>query len=266
MKRTLVQSQFGNHAAAYAVSGVHAKGWSLERLVALVAPQPGERALDIATGAGHTAAAFAPLVDSVIASDITEEMLTEAARLAQRRSLANMQIAVADAELLPFPDKSFDIVLCRLAAHHFPHPARFVAEAARVLRPGGRLGVVDNISPDGEALPGVAAGEIADTAAGYNAFEALRDPSHGRALSVAEWLVLIGEAGLAITAAERATKDMDFADYVRRMGCDEATVERLGAMLSSGLAPLRAFLAPRMIDGALVFHLHEAVIVASKQA
>jgi ubiquinone/menaquinone biosynthesis C-methylase UbiE len=264
MKRTLVQSQFGAHAAAYAASAVHAHGWSLERLVALLAPQPGERALDIATGAGHTAAALAPLVDSVVASDITQEMLTEAAKLARKRDLANMQIAVADAEQLPFPARSFDIVVCRLAAHHFPQPQRFVAEAARVLKRGGRFGLVDNIAPDSEVLHGATAAEVEATAQRYNAFEKLRDPSHGRALALGEWREVIAAAGLVVTAAEWATKDMDFADYVRRMGCDEATRERLAAELTSGPGPLRAFLAPRESEGGLTFHLHEAVIVAKK--
>ena len=69
MTKTLVQQQFGAHAAAYATSAVHAKGASLGRLVELVQPKSDWRALDIATGAGHTAAAFAPHVAHVIASD-----------------------------------------------------------------------------------------------------------------------------------------------------------------------------------------------------
>ncbi len=264
MKHTLVQSQFGANAAAYAGSDVHARGWSLERLVALLAPQRHERALDVATGAGHTAAALAPLVDSVVASDITQEMLAEAAKLARKRNFANMAIAVADAEQLPFAVASFDIVACRLAAHHFAHPQRFVAEAARVLKPGGRLGLVDNISPDAEALAGVAEAQIAETAERYNAFEKLRDPSHGRALALEEWRALIGGAGLVVTAAERATKDMDFGDYVGRMRCDAATRGRLEDELANGPEPLKAFLAPRSVRGVLVFQLHEAVIVAEK--
>ena len=72
-RKSLVRSQFGASAAAYATSKVHAKGASLGRLVELVKPQRSWRALDIATGAGHTAAAFAPHVASVVASDITPE-------------------------------------------------------------------------------------------------------------------------------------------------------------------------------------------------
>ena len=71
----VVRSKFGPAAADYAASDVHAKGESLARIVELVAPQKAWAALDVATGAGHAAAVFAPHVASVIASDITDEML-----------------------------------------------------------------------------------------------------------------------------------------------------------------------------------------------
>ncbi len=266
MTRDLVQSQFGTHAAAYATSSVHAKGWSLERLVDLAAPEASWRVLDIATGAGHTAAAFAPLVAHVIASDITTEMLSEAANLAAARGLANMTTASADAEALPFAAASFDLVTCRLAAHHFPQPAAFVAETARVLKPGGTLGLVDNIAPDVAALPAFSASEIGAAEADYNAFEKLRDPSHGRALTLSEWTALMERSGLAVTAVERARKKMDFDDYVTRMGCTEATIARLRAMLFDGRDALKAFLDPQSSGGRISFFLHEAVVIARKPA
>ena len=97
--------------------------------------KPSWQALDIATGAGHTAAAFAPHVARVIASDLTEEMLQEAAKLAAAKGFANMETARADAEALPFEDARFDLVTCRIAAHHFPDVPTFVAEVWRVLKP-----------------------------------------------------------------------------------------------------------------------------------
>ena len=76
----LIRSQFGVAASDYATSEVHAKGESLARIVELAAPQHPWRALDVATGAGHMAAAFAPHVANVVASDITDEMLAQAAK------------------------------------------------------------------------------------------------------------------------------------------------------------------------------------------
>ena len=218
MSKSLVQQQFGTHAAAYATSSVHAKGASLARLVELIAPQADWQALDIATGAGHTAAAFAPHVARVIASDLTEEMLREAAKLAAAKGFANMETARADAEALPFADGRFDLVTCRIAAHHFPDVPTFAAEVQRVLKGGGTFALVDNISPDVESTPGFAPAELREAALVYNAFEKLRDPSHGRCLGMAEWTEVLSDRGLEVVHKERLPKDMEFQPWAERLG------------------------------------------------
>jgi ubiquinone/menaquinone biosynthesis C-methylase UbiE len=264
MSKSLVQQQFGAHAAAYATSPVHAKGASLGRLVELVQPQPHWRALDIATGAGHTAAAFAPHVAHVIASDITDEMLEEARKLAAAKGLANIETAVADAEALPFADARFQLVTCRIAAHHFPDVGRFVAEVRRVLEPGATFALVDNISPDSASTPGFSAAELTDAAIAYNAFEKLRDKSHGRCLGLAEWRDVITAAGFDVLHHEILPKAMEFAPWAARMEADAATTARLRAMLEEGTPALEAFLKLRLDAGALWFNLDEAVVIARK--
>jgi SAM-dependent methyltransferase len=264
MTKTLVQQQFGAHAAAYTTSVVHAKGASLGRLVELVRPQPDWHALDIATGAGHTAAAFAAHVAHVIASDITAEMLDEARKLAAAKGLANMEVAVADAEALPFPDAHFDLVTCRIAAHHFPDVPRFVAEVRRVLKPGGTFALVDNISPDPLSTPGFSKAELSDAARAYNAFEKLRDRSHGRCLSLAEWGQAVAAAGLAVEHQEILPKAMEFAPWAARMDVDAATIARLRTMLEDGTPALKAFLKPHFEADALWFNLDEAIVIARK--
>ena len=136
---SLVQKKFGDAAADYATSTVHAEGESLARLIALVDPQPNWRVLDVATGAGHMAIALAPHVAKVTATDITDAMLAETRKLVHARKLHNVRTGNARAEDLPFPDMSFDLVTCRLAAHHFRRMPAFAAEAFRVLMPQGRL-------------------------------------------------------------------------------------------------------------------------------
>ncbi|HBF60165.1 MAG TPA: methyltransferase type 11, partial [Methyloceanibacter sp.] len=160
---SLVQKKFGEAASDYAACAIHAEGPSLARLTELINPKPTWRQLDIATGAGHTALAFAPRIAKATASDVTPEMLAEVKRLAKERGLTNVVTRRANAQDLPFPDTSFHLVTCRLAAHHFPKPKDYVAEAARVLIPGGIFALVDNVSPDD-----------ADLSARYNAFEKLR--------------------------------------------------------------------------------------------
>jgi ubiquinone/menaquinone biosynthesis C-methylase UbiE len=263
MNKSLVQQQFGAHAQSYATSAVHAKGASLGRLIELVRPQRHWRALDVATGAGHTALAFAPHVAGVVASDLTEEMVEEAAKLAAAKGCTNVRTARADAEALPFPDASFDLVTCRIAAHHFADVTAFLAEAFRVLRPGGTLALVDNIAPDAESIGGFSLAELSEAARAYNAFEMLRDPSHGRCLAMAEWAELLLRGGFLIEHEERLAKGMEFNPWVRRMGCDAATIERLRALLS-GTGALTAFLKPQWEEGELWFTLCEAIIIASK--
>lgn len=262
--KSLVQRQFGANAANYATSKVHAKGASLARLVELVAPRPNWRALDIATGAGHTAAIFAPHVASVIASDLTDEMIAEAGKLARDKSFANMSTAKADAEALPFVDGSFELVTCRIAPHHFPDIPAFVAEAWRVLTPGGTFALVDNVSPDAESTPGFSTAELRDAAAGYNAFEKLRDPSHGRAWTAAEWVELTEDVGFTLAHRELLPKAMEFAPWCKTMAVAPETAAQLRSMLTDAKPALKAFLKPVADGGNLGFTLLEFVLIARK--
>ena len=266
MSKELVQQQFGANAANYLTSAVHAKGASLARLVELVAPRKDWIALDVATGAGHTAAVLAPHVAKVVASDLTPEMLEQTERLAREKGLSNMETAIADAEHMPFADKSFDLVTCRIAPHHFPHVHAFLSEVFRVLKPGGTFALVDNVSPDAETTPGFPAEQLAAAGAAYNAFEKLRDPSHGRALATAEWLDLMAKVGLTLVHREHAPKAMDFQSWVKTMSVPAETVPRLAAMLEEASPALKAFLQPTNADGKRGFMLDELIAIARRPA
>ena len=251
MDRKSVKKQFGANADAYVTSKVHAKGASLARLIELTNPQPDWHVLDVATGAGHTALAFAPHVKEVVASDVTPEMLEKTAVLAQERNLPNVKTEEGDAEALPFPDASFDCVTCRIAPHHFPRIDQFVRESARVLKSGGVLAVVDNIVPDGDAGKYV------------NAFEKLRDPSHGHCLTIAEWETDFVQAGLDILHSETMEKSMEFEWWARRMTNDDALVVQIKQMLLEATNGARAFLQPSLTEP-LTFRLVEGVFVGKR--
>lgn len=265
MSKSLVQRQFGAHAAAYATSAVHAKGASLARVVELVAPKPDWRALDIATGAGHMALAFAPHVAHVVASDITPEMLAETAKLAAAEGLSNLETQAADAEALPFPNESFDLVSCRIAPHHFTNQHRFVAEVARVLKPGGTFALVDNIAPDSETTPGFAADALAAADVMYNLFEKIRDPSHGRALTASAWRGLLAGSGLSIEHQEIMDKTMPFAPWVKQQAVPSDRIAELDAIARNASPALADFLRPAPLpDGDWQFTLRELVLIAVK--
>ena len=175
-----------------AVAEEYGAGWKwanapdLGWLVAALEPVPTDRALDVGTGGGHAALALAPAVASVAAIDPTPEMLAVASRLAVERGAANVTFTRAAAGALPFPDASFDVAISRFSVHHWPQPDRAFREMRRVVRPGGRLAVVDLLAPEDGPL---------DTF--VNAVELLRDPSHARSLRASEWLALLGAAGFA---------------------------------------------------------------------
>ena len=266
MNKSLVQAQFGKSAQAYAASPVHAKGASLAELVARVAPEPGWRVLDVATGAGHTALAFAPHVAHVVASDITAEMLATARGLAGEKGLDNISFETADAEDLPFADAGFDCVTSRIAPHHFPDVGRFVAEAVRVLRPGGVFALVDNIAPDRHTSEGFSDDALEQAAAFYNEFETVRDPSHARALSLSEWIARIEAAGLRVAHHDVLRKPMEFEPWADRIHADAEAKARLRAMAGDMPPAARAFLTPHERDGALWMVWAEGLMVARKPA
>lgn len=264
MTKSLVQQQFGPNAAHYRASHVHAKGASLERLVALVAPEPDWQVLDVATGAGHTAAAFAPHVAHVTAADITQEMLAEAETLARERGLANIAFRAADAEAMPFADAGFDLVTCRIAPHHFADVPRFVAEAHRVLKPRALFALVDNLAPDRATNPEFPDAELARAADAYNALEQRRDASHVKALTAAEWRAAFARAGFAIQHTELLRKSNTLDAWCERMSVPEAVRAELAAAIRAAAPALRAFLNPREEDGALVLDFTELLLVGRK--
>ncbi|MBA3944232.1 MAG: class I SAM-dependent methyltransferase [Herpetosiphonaceae bacterium] len=251
-----VQAQFGASAAAYVASAVHAQRDDLRRMLELAAPRGDERVLDIATGGGHTALAFAPHVREVIATDLTPLMLEAAERFITGQGIANVYFQQADAEALPFPAEHFDIVTCRVAAHHFADVPQFAREAARVLRPDGVLVLDDTIAPTETEL------DIF-----INSIETERDPTHVRDYTETEWLRFCTEAGLVVQHSETGTKQLPFVDWCRRARVELATEADLNRRLREATPAAKAAVAITTVDEQVTaFALHSLVLVARKPA
>jgi ubiquinone/menaquinone biosynthesis C-methylase UbiE len=248
-----VQRQFGQAAGHYVTSQVHAQGASLARLVALVNPQPGWRVLDVATGGGHTALAFAAQGCHVTAGDLTLPMLAAARQHATDLQARHLAFCAFDAEHLPFAAETFDAVTCRIAAHHFPDVPRFVRESARVLRPGGLLAVADNLS-SGEPR----------TARFYNDFEKLRDPSHHWAYSMDDWDTFFFAAGLEVLHREQMPKELDFDQWAARMGVAGDDLLRLRVVLLHAPQHERDWLQPLQTGQQITLTLTEGLITGRK--
>lgn len=182
-----VQAQFGGSAAAYVTSAGHAAGEDLERLLGWGRLRGAARALDIATGGGHTALAFAGFTPTVVATDLTLPMLGAARKFIAGQGVAGVHFVAADVEALPFHDESFGVVTCRIAAHHFPELAPAVRQVARVLRRGGSFLVEDILGHDDSEL-----------AAFILEVEKRRDPSHVRSFRQLEWTAFLRAAGLTV--------------------------------------------------------------------
>ncbi len=227
--KDLVQAQFGAVAERYVTSAIHAHGSDLARMLELAQPRGDERLLDIATGGGHTALAFAPYVREVVATDLTPRMLEVAEAFIHQQGAANVRFQIADAEALPFPDADFEIVTTRIAPHHFPNPQQYVREVARVLKPpssssghrGGLFVLDDNMAPDDQELD-----------AFFNRFEQWRDPGHVRNNTIAEWSAWMQDAGLQIEHVEPLQiKRYEFANWTEQMRMPAAERDALEASL-----------------------------------
>ena len=253
-----VRAQFGATAAAYSNSPGHGDTSALSKLVKMAEATATDRVLDIATGAGHTALAFAPHVREVIAYDLTKAMLEETANNAAARGLANVTTQQGPAETLPFPDASFDITAVRLASHHFAYNAHAVREMARVTRDGGRVVVVDNYGPEDDALD-----------AQLQEIEKLRDASHVRSYKLSVWRARLEAAGLRITreVTDRysdTVRGMNFDEWVKRAKTPEDRVNELRRIFTQPAQDLRDLLKIDEVDGAIWFTLPQMTLIAVK--
>ena len=247
-----IQQQFGAVAENYVASVVHARGEDLPILRRAAALRREEWVLDLGTAVGHTAFMLAPDAAQVVGVDLTTEMLDRATRLAGERQVTNVTFARADVGHLPFSDSAFDLVTSRYSAHHYGQPSRVVAEVDRVLKPGGRFLLSDTVAPDDPAL---------DTF--INTVELLRDRSHVRDHTIAQWQTLLAGAGLQNEVVHTWNLRLDFSDWIERMRTPVQYVEILRALLRDAPTGARhAFSIER--EEPLSFCLKGALILARK--
>lgn len=215
----LVTEQFGPRAAAYLGSPVHAEGEDLRHLAALVRGRTAARVLDLGCGGGHVSFHIAPEVGEVTAYDLSSDMLDAVAAEAKRRGLGNLVTKRGAVEKLPFDAGTFDIVLSRYSAHHWHDWQRGLQEARRVVKPGGLAAFADCVSPGPPLL---------DTY--LQAIELLRDPSHVRDYSVAEWQQTLEQAGFAPGRVTSARLRLDFVSWTARMQTPDVQVRAIRAL------------------------------------
>ncbi|MCL5292720.1 MAG: class I SAM-dependent methyltransferase [Actinobacteria bacterium] len=251
--KELVRMQFGAQAGEYA-KGCFIGDETLDLILRFIEPRPDDEALDVATGAGFTAAALAPHVKEVVAVDITEEMLEQAEALFKERELRNALIDVADAEDLPYADEVFDVVTCRIAAHHFPRARRALEQMVRVLKPGGRLVVADSSAPADRRVDVF-----------LNEIEKMRDQAHVRNYGEAEWRSLLTDCGTEVEQVAAGTFEIDFDEWTHRAAVPDRTKRQIRKMLLGAPAEIKEAVKVREEGGKLFFTNFWLVIGARKR-
>jgi ubiquinone/menaquinone biosynthesis C-methylase UbiE len=210
-----VQDQFDTQAQAYLTSAVHAAGPDLraahDRVQQWLAPTAS--ILDVGSGAGHLSFALAPCGARVVALDPSAGMLATVRRAAAARGLAQIETCEAAADALPFADASFDLVCSRYSAHHWRDVPRALAQLRRVVRPEGFVLIIDLLGDDEP---------LVDTH--LQSIELLRDTSHVRDRSVAEWQALLGAAGFTHLEHSVWNTRLEFAPWIERMRTPEGLV------------------------------------------
>lgn len=187
---------WSQRAQAYVESDAHRQGADLDLLVEWAA---GARtALDVASGGGHVARRLREAGLEVVTADPSPGMKADVR---------------CTADSIPFADASFDVVACRTAAHHFPDLRAAVRELARVA--GDRVLLVDTLNTGPE----------------LEEAERLRDPSHVRNYTDAEWREVVVDAGLGLDDVRFLEHPVDLAAWLARTGCEGETAERVVELL-----------------------------------
>jgi SAM-dependent methyltransferase len=213
-------STWSDRAQAYRESETHRAGADLDLLVEWCEPAEGVKALDVATGGGHVARRLREAGAEVVTLDPSPGMQAD---------------VLAPAEHIPFDDGAFDVVVTRIAPHHFEDIRAAVAELERV---SNRLVVVEDTLYSSER---------------HEQAEKLRDPTHVRNYTEDEWRELLTEAGLEVEQVECFEKEHPLEDWLARTGCEGEEAERV-----------RELLADRMTDDGTAWVDTKLVIRARK--
>jgi ubiquinone/menaquinone biosynthesis C-methylase UbiE len=244
---------WSNRGPHYASSDVHQSVPSLAKLLALARPRPTDICLDLGTGTGHTAAALAARTAKVIGLDVSRGMLQAALEL--YGEIHNLEFVLAPAQETGLSTGSFDLVTARHTLHHHPDIKATLEEAARLLKPGGRLVIVDEVTPD----------HTLD--AWFDMLERTRDPTHVRSYTMAEWQAVIPGAGLHWIVGDSETRyTLTVESWLGRMNLGREAVEAAYGLFASADDHARKVFAIEYGAGrALRFEMPMALILAVKE-
>jgi ubiquinone/menaquinone biosynthesis C-methylase UbiE len=224
--KALVRERFTKTAQVFGDYAVAERVAEAELLARLVAAGPEDVAVDLACGPGTLALRFAKHVCWMCAYDLTPAILLRARQsAAQHGVLDKLGFAIGDAQTLPFADGSLDLAVTSYSLHHISDPARVIHEMARVVKRGGRVGLIDIIVPEDPKVREL-----------NHRIEWIRDHSHCRSLTLGEFQAMLNDAGLRITATETREHPRVFEHWMHVAGwraSDAEFIEARRLMVSS---------------------------------
>ena len=253
--RDAIVDQFTRQAVPFSTAPGIKDEQALRLMVEASGAGPGDTVLDVACGGGLVVCAFARVVRHATGIDLTPAMLERARALAQEQGLGNVSWRLGDVLPLPYSDASFSIVTSRFAFHHFLDPRAVLAEMTRVCRPGGRVVVVDT-----EASPDPA------KRAEFNRMEKLRDPSHVRAMPLAEHVDLFARVGLPAPRHTAYRLEGEVESLLGRSFPLPGDADKIRQLFTASLEDDRLGIPVRRVGSEIRYAYPVAVLVAQTPA
>jgi SAM-dependent methyltransferase len=247
--RASILDQFTRQALPFASAPAIRNLEALGRIVQIAEAGPTDLVLDVACGPGLLVCAFATVVEHATGIDLTPAMLDEARREQQQQGLTNIRWVLDDVLPLPFPDACFSIVTARFAFHHFPDPLAVLQEMRRVCKRGGRVVVADTAPAENKA-------------ANLNAMERLRDPSHIRAMPLAELSGLFRSAGLEVSRIDTYRLEGELEDLLRRSFPSDGDSDQIRKMFTASRADDALDMAVHEAGGKIYYAFPVAILAA----
>lgn len=215
---SMIQKSFETQAASFDSKNYHlSKQEYLNYMIEKTAPQKTDTMIEVASGTCICGRAFAPFVSHVTCLDTTSAMLEIGKTECEKTNIRNITFVKGIAEELPFLDNSFDIVISRLAFHHFINVKEIFAEMKRVLKQGGKLVLIDMTNKD-----------FADTA---NTIEKMRDNSHVRNLSISEMKDLYTENNMTFELQEETEIPVSLENWMNLTNTNEKNCQKIRQLM-----------------------------------
>lgn len=245
-------SQFTKNATSYHQLSEHSNQYGKELMLKLGGPKQDDLVLDVACGTGIVSCVFAQFASHVTGIDLTPAMIEQAKQAQQEKRLSNVTWMVGDvSKPLPFGDSSFSLVVTRYSFHHLLEPEKVLQEMKRVCVRGGKVLIID-VTPDPDKVDA------------YNRIEKLRDPSHARALTLAELEEMIRQAGLTEVQVARHDLEMELEHILHASHPNRGDSDKILALFKEDLTQNNLGMRSHVKEGRIQFYFPISMVLCEK--